>query len=1814
MGKRLLWTFLIALIGLIGNSVDVRAQGVPEPTAQWNFNKAEDLMAPNKGSLKMIPALLGAKSITLSTLSDAKIVQTDGPSAEEKAILVPAASALKVERAEGAEASQSYTIMMDIMVTNAGPFDGLFQTAEDNGNDGDLFIHENKIGIGSFTSPGYFGTINANTWYRVVLTYRDGKNILYLEGRKLVTSNPDNNDRFKMQPFGFYLFCDEDGEKQDTYVSQVAFWEKALSDTQITELGSITPPVITEIGTAEELINFAKYVNEENNEANAVLTADITLTEPWEFPIGIEAKPYAGMFNGQGHKITGFNATSEGKFGLFGVTSSAVISNFSVDGKLSVTAGTGSGIIGWATGTSVSNVHSTLEISVIQSGCHHVAGVVGSAQGGNTISGCTFAGSMEVVTGNNDNFAGIVSYLGSDRVEYCTNYGSIKYADLNCAAGGIAGYLNNSGSYVKGCLNMGYVTCDAYEGTPSFGSAIVGRLRTFDAAKLTGNCWLVGSAYGAGRNDSGVEALTATSFTDDQLATGKVCYLLNGDQTEIAWYQTIGVDQGPVLDATRGQVYMVGRKHCNGDVYEESTYTNTPTEFTQDDHNMVDGFCDYCGLFFEDGLTPNADGYYEIANARQLTWFGTKANKGALDANAILTANIDMNGVTWTPIGNETKPYTGTFDGRGFVISNFTLTTTANDAGLIGAAANGAVIKNFTIEGDINSTHQFVGVVGSTRGGVTNISNVYSKLNITTNQSRQGGILGSNQGGGTVNIDCCTYSGTFSPKGGNIGGFVGLALNSSSAIINITNCLFEGTIGDGTTDGDYGGIVGYCNSGKVTIKNCLSVGNVNANSAGQFFGTLNNSNTSYAGKNYYLSGSTKGKGSGSEKGIMPEQTNENQLASGEITWKLNEESFIDPAWHQVMEEATYPVPFGDIYGLVYQTENESYENVNPDDPSSVASFINTCISIENDFIEETMAYKGLLDAYKADVQSWENITELDKFLAAYKEAYEVKKDIKTSAANYAAYVQTCEEAAKYVEDNNLEGEWTDFLLAYLDPDEATQPNNDYPNGSYTFIIENMTLDDDAIAAEITYVKQMLENAIAGGITSGTEITRLLVNPDFKDGYEGWTVGYEGGSASVAGKTEIMPIAEAFNNTSFKASQTLTEVPNGIYMTTINGLFRTGNDVTCQFYAGQFYMNNTFNYFMSPGEDYISLDEAEIGENCLGTTGGDAEYTIGIDILGYVPNGRDGCSVAFNAGRYLNFCATEVKDSTLEIGMYTRGTGLANDWMPFGNIHVYYLGTEEEANEKLTDVLNGFAARAQIIIDSFYDDGDMYNKYPNMSNTLREQLKELVTAVPNADTGKKKMELINRFSDLFNEVLTNRKAYITMFDAATQLYNILVEMYDKGMIPDDLYTQWDEEIFTAQDHFRNGDVTTEEAFAIADKLNNANLITLPKVDGVYQLSTANDLILFAGIVNMGMNTADAVLVDDIDMTDCNWKEPIGFWGEKSIAYKGHFNGQGHTISNFICSSTQNFYGLFGVLSTNAIVENFTIYGEIDNAKGEQYMGVIGFSRDQNVTIRDIHSYVNFTNAREGGRQGGILGCADTGTTNIIRCSYSGTFNSKDAGGGGNYGGIVGYANNTAAAVLNISSCLFDGQLNNTAAAPGNCTFGGMVGYCNSATTTIKDCLSIGKVNSPRNGQFFGALNGGNSKIYNSYYQGDYINGSGSGRTATPQEATAVDDKILASGEICYKLNGDQTTINWRQTIGEDKYPVLDKTHQYVLYSSVNGYYNATDEEVGINKPTLSEGEGAIYDLSGRKVNSNINIQNSKLPKGIYIVNGKRVMIK
>ena len=117
MRKGLLTMFLLALVGIAGNNVTVMAQ-IPEPSGLWTFSDPNDLMKASNGNMVLTPAIMGDHSITDATVAEAGITTAEERN-EISAIFVPKAAALKVARAEGAEATSNYTILMDMMLPDA---------------------------------------------------------------------------------------------------------------------------------------------------------------------------------------------------------------------------------------------------------------------------------------------------------------------------------------------------------------------------------------------------------------------------------------------------------------------------------------------------------------------------------------------------------------------------------------------------------------------------------------------------------------------------------------------------------------------------------------------------------------------------------------------------------------------------------------------------------------------------------------------------------------------------------------------------------------------------------------------------------------------------------------------------------------------------------------------------------------------------------------------------------------------------------------------------------------------------------------------------------------------------------------------------------------------------------------------------------------------------------------------------------------------------------------------------------------------------------------------------------------------------------------------------------------------------------------------------------------------------------------------------------------------------------------------------------------------------------------------------------------
>ena len=981
---------LLMLIGVTGN-MKALAQ-VPEPDGQWTFSNPGDLMAASKGSLTLSTAVIGQSSITDATIDEAGITAAEGPTTESGAIFVPKAAALKVARAEGAEASYSYTFMMDMMVPDAYVYDGLFQTSGSNVNDGELFISKGQIGIGAL--GGYYGRIWNNVWYRVVFTMSEGSAKVYVNGKKVIDYET-SNARYEIDSWGFWLCCDEDGEASDTYVSEVAFWETPLTDAQVTAMevpapepwiksvseinegdqfyiisdrakfnGSTTAqpkamasqqasfpttwgeqyvywgdlnkdadgfiwtaekvgdqwaflnkenskyignmntgendvifsdtpvgytltdladgegnfymtndesehslhvqgylrsdrgsnslakqevgddnyenadsprngypgrwhfvkiggsePVETgmKIETEADFIAFAEAVNGGETTLEAYLAADIELTD--NTMVGTSANQFAGIFDGKGHTITYNYEVAENYGGLFSYTNGATIKNLRVEGTAVVTAIHFGALLGRVSGDNlIEKVITNVNITGQRSGVTGDGGMCGRNDGTITYNYCATLGKM--------------GYEGSS-----------MYSPFNGYSAGTT------------TLNNCYTLCELTEGTGD------------------GNCFTMSHQGGTNSyNNSYYLTLVGTykggiQTTAEQVESGELCYMLNGDQSTIGWYQTLGEDAMPVPFDSHAQVYANGELKCDGtSVGGELTYSNSATS-TIPPHTFEGGWCSVCGAWDASYLTPDDSDYYRIATAKDLAWIAEFIAQGNPAINVKMTADIDITEYPDLMIATETNQFAGIFDGQGHTITYNYPSVTEKWRGLF-RAVNGATIKNLRVEGAATVTNIHYGALIGVAYGTVLVENVVTDVDITGKSSTgvQGdaGMLGANYADITFN-NCATL-GEMGYEGTSMySSFSGWSNGSSNTTLN--NCYTTCKLTDGTGTG-----------------NCFTL----THTGGPV--TINNS--------YYLY----------EVGtVQGTAFTEDMLASGELCYKLNGDQSVI-GWTQTLGTDQQPQP------------------------------------------------------------------------------------------------------------------------------------------------------------------------------------------------------------------------------------------------------------------------------------------------------------------------------------------------------------------------------------------------------------------------------------------------------------------------------------------------------------------------------------------------------------------------------------------------------------------------------------------------------------------------------------------------------------------------------------------------------------------------------------------------------------------------------------------------------------------------------------------------------------------------------------------
>lgn len=605
---------------------------------------------------------------------------------------------------------------------------------------------------------------------------------------------------------------------------------------------------------------------------------------------------FKGTFDGGGHTISGlyFNDSKKNYVGLFGyvgeggTVKNVTITDSYVSGSRCVggicgnnngivqdcTSGctvkgtedfTG-GICGFNNFGSLKNCHNTGKVS----GNTYVGGVCGQNHGG-TVKRCY----NTVEVSGESNVGGVCGCNISGAVQESYNIGEVF--GNNNFVGGVCG--QNQGN-VKGCYNTGKVSGKSKVGGVCGGTSSTG-------------CYYL--------DTSGTDSKGGISKTLAEFQSGEVAFLLqkalDDAATESApapqvWGQKLNTDDYPKLSSD-DRVYQTTT--CTGG------YSNSENQPL--DHNYVDGICSRCGDLQQAKDVGN--NCYEISNQGQLYWFANQVNTVNSSINAKLTADITINSnilnekgelntgaganfTPWTPIGTNTKPFTGTFDGNNKTISGLYFNDSGkDDVGLFGCVGVNGKVINVTLADSYVSGKSYVGgICGSNMGGT--LQGCHNTGTVSGN-SWVGGVCGYNGGrNGSPTIQKCDNSGTVSGNSG-VGGVCGQN-NSSSTV--------KGCYNTGEVIGNYpvGSVCGWNGGG--TVEKC-----------------------------YYLAGTSAkavGDGSGNSNETCESKT-ELQFQNGEVAYQLQSDLNISTqVWGQRIGTDKTPVLSSNPNYTVHKTAPESH--------------------------------------------------------------------------------------------------------------------------------------------------------------------------------------------------------------------------------------------------------------------------------------------------------------------------------------------------------------------------------------------------------------------------------------------------------------------------------------------------------------------------------------------------------------------------------------------------------------------------------------------------------------------------------------------------------------------------------------------------------------------------------------------------------------------------------------------------------------------------------------------------------------------------
>lgn len=326
------------------------------------------------------------------------------------------------------------------------------------------------------------------------------------------------------------------------------------------------------------------------------------------------------------------------------------------------------------------------------------------------------------------------------------------------------------------------------------GAEITGKNGAYTVAAGTYTYTVSKFGYETKTGNITVSADVTETVTLTELATRTLTFAVTPADATVTVTHPVGDTIKPEADG--------GYKLYLGETYAytvaKADYITVSGSFTAAKNDTIKVTLTYAGAGW-DGTTKTApkteNGVYQIGTAAELAWFADAVQNGQTAISAKLTANINLNGKTWTAIGTSSNKFAGTLDGD--EAHHYTVSGLKGSKGLFDYVDSTGKVKNLSVDAVLTAN----GVVG--------------------------GIVDFNDG----TVENCLFSGsvTNSSSYGAAGGIVGKSEGENSVVRNCVNTgsIKNTTVSYGSTL-SVGGIVGYT-YGKV--ESCYSTGKVYADPA-----------------------------------------------------------------------------------------------------------------------------------------------------------------------------------------------------------------------------------------------------------------------------------------------------------------------------------------------------------------------------------------------------------------------------------------------------------------------------------------------------------------------------------------------------------------------------------------------------------------------------------------------------------------------------------------------------------------------------------------------------------------------------------------------------------------------------------------------------------------------------------------------------------------------------------------------------------------------------------------------------------------------